>query len=109
MLSVSEHIRTLCSVFEGAFPLENPMPFLLENAIEKVYKKKGWYPDTKYAEDGMLEFPTMSMLYEELEKELAGAEPMDAARIRAELEQVSAELSGLHRKRTDASIRISAS
>lgn len=45
---------------------------------------------------------------EELEKELAGAEPMDAARIREELEQVSAELSGLHRKRTDASIRISA-
>ena len=70
-LSVSEHIRTLCGVFEGAFPLDNPMPFLLENAIEKVYKKKGWYPDTKYTEDVKLEFPTMSMLYKELEEELA--------------------------------------
>ena len=71
-LSVSEHIRTLCSVFEGAFPLENPMPFLLENAIEKVYKKKGWHPETKYTDEVTLQFPTMSMLYEELEKELSG-------------------------------------
>lgn len=69
-LSVSEHIRTLCGVFEGAFPLDNPMPFLLENAIEKVYRKKGWYPDTKYTEEIDLEFPTMSMLYKELEEEL---------------------------------------
>ena len=70
-LSVSEHIRTLCSVFEGAFPLDNPMPFLLENAIEKVYRKKGWRAETKYTDDIKLEFPTMSMLYKELEEELA--------------------------------------
>jgi len=69
-LSVSEHIRTLCSVFEGAFPLDNPMPFLLENAIETVYRNKGWYPETKYTDATDLEFPTMSMLYRELEKEL---------------------------------------
>ena len=70
-LSVSEHIRTLCSVFEGAFPLENPMPFLLENAIEKVYAKMGWHPETKYTDQVDLKFPTMSMLYAELEKELS--------------------------------------
>lgn len=70
-LSVSEHIRTLCSVFEGAFPLDNPMPFLLENAIEKVYAKMGWHPETKYTDEVNLPFPTMSMLYEELERELA--------------------------------------
>lgn len=70
-LSVSEHIRTLCGVFEGAFPLDNPMPFLLENAIEKVYRKKGWHPETKYTDETELEFPTMSMLYKELEEELA--------------------------------------
>lgn len=70
-LSVSEHIRTLCSVFEGAFPLENPMPFLLENAIEKVYEKMGWHPETRYTDEVDLKFPTMSMLYKELEQELA--------------------------------------
>ncbi len=69
-LSVSEHIRTLCSVFEGAFPLDNPMPFLLENAIETVYRNMGWHPETKYTDDTKLEFPTMSMLYKELEEEL---------------------------------------
>ena len=69
-LSVSEHIRTLCSVFEGAFPLDNPMPFLLENAIETVYKKMGWHPETVYNNKTDLKFPTMSMLYKELEKEL---------------------------------------
>ena len=70
-LYVSEHIRTLCSVFEGAFPLEPPMPFLLENAIEKVYKDMGWRPETKYTDKTNLEFPTMSMLYRELEEELS--------------------------------------
>lgn len=71
-LSVSEHIRTLCSVFEGAFPLDNPMPFLLENAIETVYRNKGWLPETVYTDELVheLEFPTLSMLYSELEQEL---------------------------------------
>ena len=70
-LTVSEHIQTLCSVFEGAFPLDNPMPFLLQNAIEKVYREKKWFPETKYTDDVKLEFPTMSMLYKEIDKELS--------------------------------------
>lgn len=45
---------------------------------------------------------------EVLEKELAATEPADGGQIREALEQVSAELSRLHRERTDASIRISA-
>ncbi len=70
-LSVSEHIGTLCDVFEGAFPLDNPMPFLLQTTIEKVYKQKGWRPEDRYTGKEDKEFPTMSMLYNELEKELA--------------------------------------
>lgn len=69
-LSVSEHIRSLCSVFEGAFPLENPMPFLLDTAIEGVYRDNGWFPDTVYTDETTLEFPTMSQLYKRLEEEL---------------------------------------
>lgn len=69
-LMLSEHIRALVDVFQGAFPLENPMPFLLDTAIESVYKKLGWQPDTLYTEDTKLKFPTMSMLYKQLEKEL---------------------------------------
>lgn len=60
---LAEHIRRLCSVFEGAFPLDNPMPFLLDQAIEAVYRDLGWTPETVYTDETALKFPTMSMLY----------------------------------------------
>src|SRR5699024_7013958 len=74
---VAEHIRRLCSVFEGAFPLEPPMPFLLDTAIEAVYRELGWIPEHVYTGDELQEdsdkkrqLPTMSMLYRRLEQEL---------------------------------------
>ncbi|MBR6381114.1 MAG: ATP-binding protein, partial [Lachnospiraceae bacterium] len=76
---VSEHIRNLDSVFEGAFPLEPPMPFLLDRAIEAVYRAHGWLPEMRYTTENAEKikkqrggelFPTMSELYEQLEKEL---------------------------------------
>lgn len=69
-LMLSEHIRRLCSVFEGAFPLDNPMPFLLDTAIEAVYRDLGWTPETVYTDESKLKFPTVSMLYKRLEDEL---------------------------------------
>lgn len=69
-LMLAEHIRRLCSVFEGAFPLDNPMPFLLDQAIEAVYREQGWTPETVYTDQTRLKFPTMSRLYERLEEEL---------------------------------------
>ena len=76
-IMVAEHIRRLCSVFEGAFPLDNPMPFLLDTAIESVYRELGWIPEHIYtgeekADDGInrKHLPTMSMLYQRLEDEL---------------------------------------
>lgn len=69
-LMVAEHIRRLCEVFEGAFPLENPMPFLLDQAIEAVYRDLGWTPETVYTDETTLKFPTVSRLYKRLEDEL---------------------------------------
>lgn len=69
-LMVAEHIRRLCEVFEGAFPLENPMPFLLDQAIEAVYRDLGWTPETIYTDETTLKFPTVSKLYKRLEDEL---------------------------------------
>lgn len=69
-LMVAEHIRRLVSVFEGAFPLDNPMPFLLDTAIEAVYRDMGWTPETMYTDSTTLKFPTISMLYKKLEDEL---------------------------------------
>lgn len=69
-LMVAEHIRRLCEVFEGAFPLENPMPFLLDQAIEAVYRDLGWTPETVYTDETTLKFPSVSKLYKRLEDEL---------------------------------------
>lgn len=84
---VAEHIRRLCSVFEGAFPLEPPMPFLLDTAIEAVYRELGWIPEHVYTgmetvKNGTTKrpLPTMSMLYHRLEQELKATNYSDEVR-----------------------------
>lgn len=84
---IAEHIRRLCSVFEGAFPLEPPMPFLLDTAIEAVYRESGWIPEHVYSGDekeedggGKRALPTMSMLYRRLEQELRSTRYSDEVR-----------------------------
>lgn len=84
---VAEHIRRLCSVFEGAFPLEPPMPFLLDTAIEAVYRELGWIPEhvytgTETVKNGTAKrpLPTMSMLYHRLEQELKTTNYSDEVR-----------------------------
>lgn len=84
---VAEHIRRLCSVFEGAFPLDPPMPFLLDTAIEAVYRDCGWIPEHIYDGDEKdettgrrLSLPTMSMLYHRLEEELKSTQYSDEVR-----------------------------
>lgn len=84
---VAEHIRRLCSVFEGAFPLEPPMPFLLDTAIEAVYRETGWLPEDEYTgnekqdnSDRKRTLPTMSMLYRRLEQELKSTRYSDEIR-----------------------------
>lgn len=86
-IMVAEHIRRLCSVFEGAFPLEPPMPFLLDTAIEAVYRELGWIPEHIYTgeekqRDGKTKrnLPTMSMLYRKLEEELKTTSYSDEVR-----------------------------
>lgn len=67
-MSLAEHIRRVITVFEGAFFLEAPMPFLLDGAIEEVYRDKNWLPYT--INNGTLKYPTMSELYKKLEDKL---------------------------------------
>lgn len=68
-MSLSEHIRNLMAVFEGAFSLAPPAPFMIDYSIESIYREKGWYPDT--INDGKsLPYPTMRDLYDRLEIEV---------------------------------------
>lgn len=65
-LSLAEHIQNLINVFDGSFSMDPPMPFLLDRAIERVYRDKGWLP--YMINDGSLPYPTMGELYTTLEK-----------------------------------------
>ncbi len=67
-LTLSEHISKLCQVFEGAFPIAPPAPFILDRAIESIYIKHGW--NTRDVNIGDKEYPTTSELYEQFKKEM---------------------------------------
>lgn len=65
-MSLAEHIRNVINVFEGSFSMDPPMPFLLDRAIERVYREKGWLP--YMINQGTLTYPTMGELYDTLEQ-----------------------------------------
>ena len=67
-LTLSEHIGNLCKVFEGAFPIAPPAPFILDRAIQKVYENNDW--NYKDINTGAKKYPTLSELYAQFEKEL---------------------------------------
>ena len=70
-LKLSEHITALNQVFEGAFDLTPPMPFLVSEAIEQVYRDHSWYPFE--INDGEHTYPNIRELYDKI------AELLDAS------------------------------
>ena len=67
-MTLAEHIRNLLAVFDGAFNLEPPMPFLLDKSVEDVYHDHNWIHNM--VNQGELSYPTMSELYKKLEDRL---------------------------------------
>lgn len=67
-LTLSEHIGNLCQVFEGAFPLQGPTPFILDSSIQAIYEKHNW--NVNDINTGSKSYPTMSELYDQFEAEL---------------------------------------
>lgn len=70
-LKLSEHITALNQVFEGAFDLTPPMPFLVSESIEQVYRDHEWYPFE--VNDGKHTYPSIRELYDKI------AELLDAS------------------------------
>ncbi len=70
-LKLSEHITNLNQVFEGAFDLTPPMPFLVSEGIEQVYRDYGWYPFE--INDGSRPYPNIQELCDKI------AELLDAS------------------------------
>lgn len=64
-MKLADHINRLLDVFNGTFQLDPPMPMLLTEGIQNCYEKLLWLPGM--VNRGELEYPTMSMLYTEIE------------------------------------------
>ena len=67
-LTLSEHISNLCKVFEGAFPIAPPAPFILDRAIQTIYENHNW--NVRDINVGEKEYPKLSELYDQFEIEL---------------------------------------
>lgn len=62
-----QHVDMLKTTFSSAFPMYGPMPYILEEAIHKVYEDKGWNFNTQhhkaYAFSKSADFERKSMLF----------------------------------------------
>jgi DNA helicase HerA-like ATPase len=41
-VTLTKHVDMLKTTFSSAFPMYGPMPYILEDAIHKIYEDKGW-------------------------------------------------------------------
>lgn len=60
-IPLERHISKLNACFVGAFDLFDPLPVLLDEAIRRCYREKGWYEDSIGGETGV-EVPTLTDL-----------------------------------------------
>lgn len=47
-VSLIQHVDMLKTTFNSAFPMYGPMPYILEEAIHKIYEDKGWNFTTQH-------------------------------------------------------------
>jgi len=77
-VTLTKHVDMLKTTFSSAFPMYGPMPYILEDAIHKIYEDKGWNFDTEDnpsftdsseadSERKSLLFPNMKDLKEKIE------------------------------------------
>lgn len=64
-VSIDKHISNLEACFKAALPLDGPLPFLLSEALEKVYSDAGWQ-FTDVGSSNRKKWPMMTDLYEKL-------------------------------------------
>lgn len=69
-MTLAEHIRNLIDVFDGAFTLDPPMPFLLDSSVEEVYRDHNWLPSMINRPDLGFTYPTLSELYDKVADKL---------------------------------------
>ncbi|MBN2374483.1 ATP-binding protein [bacterium] len=82
---VQTHIDYLKSVFNAAFSMYSPMPYILEESIIRIYEDKGWDLVANINKNGLNpdSFPTLKNLFLMIEKVVS--EKGYEARIRSDL------------------------
>ncbi len=68
---VEAHIAKLQTCFEGALPHVSPLPSVIAEGLEVIYRQKGWrLMDKNQSEGELRQFPTMADFYTAVEKVL---------------------------------------
>ena len=78
-VTLTKHVDMLKTTFSSAFPMYGPMPYILEDALHRIYEDRGWDFDTEcnryfdtsdcpdYSHNSLL-FPTMEDLKDRIDK-----------------------------------------
>ena len=78
-VTLTKHVDMLKTTFSSAFPMYGPMPYILEDALHRIYEDRGWDFDTEcnkyfdtsdysdYGHNSLL-FPTMEDLRDKIDE-----------------------------------------
>jgi len=70
-ITLTKHVDMLKTAFSSAFPMYGPMPYILEDAIHKIYEDKGWNFDTEdnpsYTHSREANYDRKSLLFPNME------------------------------------------
>lgn len=70
-ITLTKHVDMLKTTFNSAFPMYGPMPYILEEAIHKIYKDKGWNFETEdhpfFTDSKEADYDRKSLLFPNME------------------------------------------
>lgn len=71
-ISLTKHVDMLKTTFNSAFPMYGPMPYILEEAIHKIYEDKGWNFETEdnpyFTESKDADYDRKTLLFPNMEE-----------------------------------------
>ncbi len=70
-VTLTKHVDMLKTVFSSAFPMYGPMPYILEEAIYKIYEDRGWDFETEdnpyFTDSKEADYDRQSLLFPNME------------------------------------------
>ena len=70
-ITLTKHVDMLKTTFSSAFPMYGPMPYILEDALHRIYEDRGWDFDTEdnysFVEANSADYDANSLLFPTME------------------------------------------